>query len=158
MSSNLPQIVGAVASIVEGPNGTQTGISFPGGTSYEWQAPQVSGNPTIMFWERNLSGRVVAGWSSDEADKVEIDGNVSGSWQHTAYVYNGTGWTIYTDGTLAGTTTESLPVGATSPSILIEGAGEVADVRMYNKNLTAEQILFYYNNVMDNQGEYVNGY
>jgi hypothetical protein len=158
LPSNAPQVVGTAATIVTGPDGTNTGISLQAGASYEWEAPQATGNPTIMFWEKDFSGRVVAGWTSSEADKVQIDGASTSVWVHTAYVYNGTGWDYYVDGILVLTSVESLPAGATNPSILIEGEGLVADVRMYNKNLTAEQILFYYNNVIDNEGDYVNGY
>jgi len=154
--SNVPQTSGTAVSLTTGPSGVASkAMTFSADSVYEWQAPAVTGSPTIMFWEKDFTGQVIAGWTGGELDQYAVTGIDSADWQHTAYVYTGSGWSYYINGVYQSATTESMASGATSPSIVIRGAGTVADVRMYNKNLTADELLFYYNNVINNEGDYV---
>ena len=45
-----------------------------------------------------------------------------------------------------------------APSIRIDGQSLYSDIRMYNKEIDADQMLLYYNNIINNEGDYVNGY
>jgi len=178
-SSSEPQIVGANASLITGPDGNTTGFSLPVNTTYEYEAPSVSATTaTIGFWYKSFDGRVVTAWDSNERNQYEFkkEGSVwaivnndvtttlttdatESVWNHIAFVHDGTEWHVYKNGVLSDSSGAiALDGYIANASIRIEGDADMADVRMYNKALTASELLFYYNNVVNNEGDYVNGY
>lgn len=182
--SNEPQITGTAATIVEGPDGTQSGFDIPTGNNfYEFQVPPVANatSVTVMFWYQQAFGRLVIGWNSSElnqysfdidtgSDRWVIEGNglstqvstfgaFQNGWTHIAFVHNGTEWLAYKNGILLFTDTpKALSTDIKAQSLRLEGRMKVSDLRMYNKVITADQLVVYNNNVVNNEGDYVNGY
>jgi len=178
--SNEPQVIGTDASLITGPDGNQTGIALASDSDYEFQAPPLNtiSTATIMFWYKNFNGRIVVGWDSSERNQYEFqniadvwnvinndittvftsDANES-DWTHIAFIHDSDKWNVYKNGILDDSSTSLvLDSYINNMSIKMNGAVNIADLRMYNKNLTADQLLLYCKNVINNEGDYVNGY
>ena len=156
-------IEGTEASLSIGPSGLTDGITLfdiATPTVYEFQLPYVADltTATIMYWEKANTGSIAVGWSFSGLHKYEFFGSNSVAWKHVAHIYNGTQWDVYEDGALVSTSVEALRQDIKRPSVRIYGEGQLSDIRMYNKEVTVEELLFYINNILNDEGDYFNGY
>ena len=92
---------------------------------------------------RRAGGSVVTG-STVEVGGARLQPN---TWQHLALTYDGSLLRIFIDGTLAGSTSTTGPVAGSDGALRIGGiageyfAGTLDDVRVYNRALSAAEIV-----------------
>lgn len=137
------------------------------------------------FFGQTTDPKFQIGWAEDElnfleigeleaglnwAIKITVNGvltehdtgiNVSiDTWRHFAVVFSGAGSLVfYVDGVIQFTTGPVFTQQSfVTQSIRLGGFAAFYDVRAYRSALTTEQILFYIDNILNKEGDFVNGY
>jgi len=127
------------------------------------QDSTTDGSPAINL---NVTNTKLQGGISGSTASLGVEGQNAPpeEWQHVAMVFNGTHFFIYQNGTLTGTsaevgtpmidTTEPIGIGAHvySSGSAINGnwQGKLDEVRIYNRTLTAAEILSHYQRARNN--------
>lgn len=139
----------------------KTSATLPSGTAIVAQAFPGTNVATSIFIAANPSGNLIVGFY-DQVNTADRFANcpftpVIGAWTHISGTYDGTTLSTYINGTLSCTATQSYtPSGTANTLGMIVGKGKsgatntsfpgsIATVRMYNKSLTAAQILANFN-------------
>lgn len=142
----------------------------------------------FWYQSAQIGSSVITGWNSAETGlyKLYTDGSTwfvknddydtdttiastESSWTHIAFAFScsfsffgfeTTNLKVYKNGLLVNTIAigSALENYIKAPSIRIDGQSLYSDIRMYNKEIDADQMLLYYNNIINNEGDYVNGY
>jgi hypothetical protein len=177
--SPLPQIEGASPSLTTGPTGENDAIVVNSDMEFETIPPIALTGATLMLWRKvDDVMEVKWGWNSnnDNYYVIDVDGTTltfyvisnyiktilftdtdATEWLHYAIIYNA-GWKLYKSGIEIDTSAEALETFLNYPSLRTDGIGTFADLRAYNKALTEEQLNLYYNNFLNEDGDYTNGY
>lgn len=83
------------------------------------------------------------------------------TWKHYAFVHDGSNFKLYVDGLLIYTSGANTLLSSIKSASIILGDLDasstltIADIRMYNKAITPDELLFYNNNVINNEGDFV---
>ena len=171
--SQSPIVIGNPATIVAGPDGNMTGIGIGVSSSYEFQSVLGSDTigKTVMWWENGFPGTIYTAWTGSGVDVQKFRRGSSDSyWKHVAFIASTTTGLrdFYLDGVFQSASTldsaDAYKWGY--PSVLIDntaggglaGKGLIADLRIYDKQITDDELLFYIDNVLNNEGDYFNGY
>jgi hypothetical protein len=175
-----PFLESGFVTVLLGPDvSSLTGLDFSS-AKIEFQAPSVGSVAfvTIMFWHFFYNLDIYTGWTPEGENQyrffsdgtffnIESDSGVittstpidAGNWNHTAFIYDGTKWNVYRNGVLNFSSSSiGIENWIKSQSIRIEGSGRLSDVRMYNKALSQKDLELYYNNILNNSGDYLDGY
>ena len=127
------------------------------------QDSTTDGSPAINL---NVTNSKLQGGISGSTASLGVEGQNAPpeEWQHVAMVFNGTHFFIYQNGTLTGTsgavgipmidTTEPIGIGAHvyggGSAINGNWQGKLDEVRIYNRTLTAAEILSHYQQARNN--------
>jgi hypothetical protein len=154
-------IDGATAITVTGPGSGNAGFASNGDIDFMSNSEAFSPyNYTVMFWSISQFGdtninKVTTAYTTSSGNV--FDGNVTTGWRHFCYRVRSSALDLYIDGVLDSSIVIS-PFGHISSDSIRVGKGEYSDIRMYNKTITEEQLLFYIDNILNNNGDYFNGY
>lgn len=104
----------------------------------------------LEFMTRGTAGTAAAAVNNEGAFSPDNAAWTTGTWHHAAFVGGGSGLSYYLDGALVGTATVT-PAGNIAELYLFRGGnfnsgnvrgwnGRIADVQLYNQNLTGAEV------------------
>ncbi len=158
-STNTPSGIGCAASF-NGTNGAisipYTSISNPSLTYSAWFNPASASSRTILAFRSTLvraSATAIDWWPNVSVNQVTVAKAISlNAWHQIVVDQNGTSYSIYLDGGLAGSGTAPAindassynAIGIDNYGVGISWSGLLDDVRVYGRSLTAAEVRSIY--------------
>ncbi|MCP6719930.1 MAG: prepilin-type N-terminal cleavage/methylation domain-containing protein [Patescibacteria group bacterium] len=117
----------------------------------DWDDIVVGGCGNVLFGFSN-NNLAFGGQCNDPFNPITYTTNINGAWHYVVGTYDSSIAVLYVDGSAVASSTKSGSFSVFTPRIGGEGAtenfnGRIDEVRIYNRALSAEEILNHYNDL-----------